>query len=334
MKRRLAFASAMAATVWCGAARADEPETVYLAATCLPEGVSAEALMTILRAELSPRSVSVLTAAPGDMGAGAVVLAVDRCTTTPPSVRIDVWFGAEHRQRAVVLSDVAPDEWTRTLALALAETRLDEGVSKPAPPSAPWEVNERAAPPALPAEAPHPSADPIRVVDRPPSEREREQPQALHFRGKLAFRYATETSTPAAGAFLGMEFRRLGAGASIFGARKSVSAGEITLWVPSATVYYVLAELTGPFRLWGALDVGAAVATGAPHAPTRSDTQASFHAALHAGVGATLWSGKANDVEAGLGVGYASSLRARANGADVVSLDGLLLTAEVGLAFH
>ena len=62
--------------------------------------------------------------------------------------------------------------------------------------------------------------------------------------------------------------------------------------------------------------------------------KASFNAAIHAGVVGTVWRGTSNDVEGGLAVGYASSLRAQANGADVAGLDGLLLTASVGLGFR
>ena len=98
--------------------------------------------------------------------------------------------------------------------------------------------------------------------------------------------------------------------------------------------YYDVARFSERLRLRGALDLGFAIGSGAARAPARGDTEASFNAAGHAGVVGTLWRGESNDVEAGLAVGYASSLRAQANGADAAGQDGLLLTASVGLGFR
>jgi hypothetical protein len=87
-------------------------------------------------------------------------------------------------------------------------------------------------------------------------------------------------------------------------------------------------------RLRGTLDLGFAIASGAPRAPARAETRASFDAALHAGLVMTMFRGTSNDVEAAIAVGYSSSLRAEADGKDAVGLDGLLLTAGFGLGFR
>ncbi|HVW30136.1 MAG TPA: hypothetical protein VHC69_32480 [Polyangiaceae bacterium] len=313
------------ALAWCPSLRARPFDTVYFGGTCLPEGVERDELVKILGAELSPSVIAPLRTIPGQPD-DAVVLAIDRCVETPPSVRISVWHGAERRERVVVLADVPPEDRTRTLALALAETRSDPTVSRPAAPEA--------APPALEPPAvvplPHPVSPPMPVTQPTPTR----EPSSFAFRASLAFRYATETSTPAGGIFLGVGWPRFGAGASVFGARQSVPIGQITLWVTSATAYYDAVQFSERLRLRGTLDLGFAIASGVPRAPARAETQAAFDAALHAGLVATLFRGTANDVEAALAVGYSSSLRARADGKDAVGLDGLLLTAGVGLGFR
>lgn len=309
------------ALAWCPASHARPFDTVYFGGTCLPEGVQRDELVKILSAELSPSAIAPLQSVPG-VSEDDVVLAVDRCVETPPSVRVSVWHGAERRERVVVLADVPQEDRTRTLALALAETRSDPSVSQPAMPEA------VPAPPRPPEVAPPPPPMPMA---QPTPARE---PSSFAFRASLAFRYATETSTPAGGIFLGVGWPRFGAGASVFGARRSVPIGQITLWVTSATAYYDVVQFSERLRLRGTVDLGFAIASGAPRAPARAETQAAFDAALHAGLVTTLFRGKANDVEAALAVGYSSSLRARADGKDAVGLDGLLLTAAVGLGFR
>jgi hypothetical protein len=327
MRRLLALASAALVVSWCGSSRAQLHDAVYFGGTCLPDGVAHDELVKILAAELSPSAVSSLDSV-GSAHADVVVLAVDHCAESPPSARISVWHGADRRERTVVLADVPQEDRTRTLALALAETRLDPAVSRPAAPEpVPWVTR-----------APEPAQSPLPAVDSPPAARrpthdERDELR-LRFRASVAFRHATETSTPAGGVFLGAGWSRIGVGASVFGARKSVDIGQVTLWVTSATAYYDVVRFSERLRARGTLDIGFALASGAPRAPARGDTQASFNAALHAGVVGTLWRGTSNDVEAALAVGYASSLRAQANGADAASLDGLLLTASLGLGFR
>ena len=69
------------------------------------------------------------------------------------------------------------------------------------------------------------------------------------------------------------------------------------------------------------------------HFPAASCRATSGQSDAFAGVVGTLPTGGTNDLQAALSVGYATSLRAQANNVDAVSLDGLLLTAEVGLGF-
>jgi hypothetical protein len=328
MRRLLAFGGALAGVAWCGALYADESEPIYFGGTCLPDGVDYVALLKILRAELSPRPVAPLQSISGASSADVVVLGLNRCTDVPPSVTISVWHGMERRERTVVLADVPEEDRTRTLALALAETRLDPAVSRPANPEpVPWETHQ-----------PDVVGTPSPIIAAPPAAQpisaEKHVRAPWELRASLAFRYATSTSTPAGGVFAGVEWPRFGAGASVFGARRQVPIGEITLWVTSATAYYDLVVFTEWLRVRGTLDLGAAIATGAARTPARGETQSSFNAALHAGIIGTLWRGDANEVQGGLGVGYASSLRAQANGAEAVSMDGLLLTAELGLGFY
>jgi hypothetical protein len=324
MRRRLLVLAGLLVRVsWSFALHAQEQKPIYFGAACLPEGVDPAGLSKVLRAELSPVHVEPLAPISDAVTAEVVVLALDRCTAAPPSVRVSVWHGVEQRDRIVVLADVPPEDRTRTLALALAETLIDPAVSRPAQPEPiPWAPSNVVVQP-----------DRTPIAARPVRAEQRER-SPWKLRGSLAFRYATETSTPAAGVFGGVAWSRVGAGASLFGARRSVSIGEVTLWVPSATAYYDLAVLSERLRLRSVLDLGAAIATGAPRTRASSRTQGSFHAALHANLVGTLWSDDANDVEAALGIGYASSLRAQADGKDVVSLDGLLLTAEISLGFH
>jgi hypothetical protein len=157
---------------------------------------------------------------------------------------------------------------------------------------------------------------------------------AWKLRADLAFRYATSSSTPAGGVAAGIAWPRFGFGANLFGARGTAAIGDVTLWVVSATAFYDLAALSRNLTLRSALECGAAIGTGAPHATVKGGTAAAFHGALEAGVFGSWPMGRENDFEAGVSVGYASSLRAQADGADVVSLDGLLLTGTVGLKFR
>jgi hypothetical protein len=325
MKRSLALAFAIASLSWCGAVRADPRDVVYFGGTCLPEGVEHAALSRILAAELSPRAVAPLAFVRGTVGADVVVLALDECASAPPSVRITVWHGVERRERTVALADIPREDLTRTLALALAETDVDPAVSRPVEPAPiPWVAPAVASPPPPSLPTPPPPESATRPGEEP----------AWKLRASLAFRYATASSTPAGGAAAGIVWPRFGFGASVFGARGSVPVGDVTLWAVSATAFYDLAQLSRHFALRGSLETGAAIATGAPKAQVRGDTAVAFHAALHGGVFGVFRLGDTNDLEGGLSIGYASSLRAQADGADVVSLDGLLLTAEIGLRFR
>jgi hypothetical protein len=126
-------------------------------------------------------------------------------------------------------------------------------------------------------------------------------------------------------------WRDFGFGASLYGARTTVALGDITLWVPAATAFYDLVEWGGYYRLRTSLDLGAALASGTPSGSATGTTESAFHAALHAGIGASWPVGAGADVEGGIALGYASSLRARANNVDEIGMDGLLLGAELGL---
>ena len=323
MRRLFVLAGALACMSWSLPLYAQEQKLIYLGGACLPEGIDDAGLLKVLRAELAPRQVVPLAPISDTAVAEVVVLALDRCTPVPPSVRISVWRGVEHRERTVALADVPLEDRTRTLALALAETLVDPGVSQPAQPEpVPWALSKPITGPA-----------PVPVTARRAIAQQPER-SFWNLRGSLAFRYATETSTPAVGAFAGIDWSRVGGGVTLFGARRSVSIGEITLWVPSATAHYDLAVLSDRLRVRSVLDLGAAIATGAPRAGASSETQGSFHAALLANLVWTPWSSNANNLQGALGVGYASSLRAQADDKDVVSLDGLLLTAEISLGFR
>jgi hypothetical protein len=320
MKCWLARVAVVATISWCG--RANARELVYFGGTCLPEGVEHAALLRILRAELSPREVAPIQFVRGPVDPDVIVLALDECTSTPPSVRITVWHGVERRERIVDLTDIPEDDTTRVLALALAETRVDPAVSRPVEPAPiPWV-----------APAPHvvlPPPVPM-LPQRPPAHDE----PSWKLRADLAFRYATSSSTPAVGAGAGIVWPRFGFGASVFGARGSVPIGDITLWAVSATGFYDLAELSRHIVLRSSAEAGAAFADAAARGQAHADTAVAFHAALHAGVFGIFKVGDVNDLEGGLSAGYASSLRAQANGVDVVSLDGLVFTAQVGLRFR
>jgi hypothetical protein len=328
--------TAVAAVFSAHAVRADQPGHVYLGGTCLPAGVEATALLDIVQAELAPVPVSPLSELGSRVpGNDFVVLALDACVEAPPSVRIVLWRGVERRARLVNLTDVQRPDWTRTLALALAETRANPAVSEVAEAvPVPWApdvttaeaaTNDVPAPESAPAPTtPEGSGFPAHAARRAPS---------FRARATLAFRYAPSTSTPAVGAGVGLAWARVGLGAMLFGARRSVPIGETTLWVPSVTGFFDLLELGAHLRLRSSLDLGAAIATGVPNDHVSGRTTTVFHAALHGGVSGRWALGSGGDVEGGVSVGYASSLRAEADGKDALGLDGLLLTAELGLRF-
>ena len=133
---------------------------------------------------------------------------------------------------------------------------------------------------------------------------------------------------------MGVVWPRFGFGASVFGTSGSAPIGDVTLWVVSATAFYDLAKLSSHFALRSSLETGAAIGSGAPQGQAQGDTAVAFNVALHGGVFGSWQLGDTNAIEGGLSVGYASSLRAQADGVDVASLDGLLLTAEVGVRFR
>jgi hypothetical protein len=155
--------------------------------------------------------------------------------------------------------------------------------------------------------------------------------EGLSIRTVFAFRYAPRTSTPGAGVIAALGWRGFGFGAGLYGARTTVELGDITLWVPVATTFYDFLEWGGYYRVRSSLELGAALASGTPSGSATGTTESAFHAALHAGVAASWPLGKSADVEGSLALGYASSLRARANNVDVIGMDGLLISAELGL---
>jgi hypothetical protein len=318
---------------------------VFFGGTCLPQGVQQASVMRILRAELSPNPAFPLDPWGPPITAVDVVLSIEDCTMSPPSVRIVLWQGTERRERTVDLSDVPPDDWTRALALALAETRADPTVSRSLPAAPPpW-----AMPPALVAQPPVPVPPPPNPEDpdnpdpKPDEDPYRDTAGAEASRGKktdsppltirvaLGFRFATRTGTPAAGVTPSLGWRQFGFGLSLYGARSTVDIGDITLWVPAAVVSYDLLEWGGYYRLRTSLDLGGALGTGTPTGTATGKTELAPHVALHAGVAASWPIGASTDVEGGLALGYASSLRGQVNSVDVIGMDGLLMTAELGL---
>lgn len=346
--RKLALALALGLLTAAGTARAQAPEIrpVFFGGTCLPPGVQQASLMRILRAELAPYPALPLDPFGPPITALDVVLSVEDCTVDPPSLRIVLWQGTERRERTVDLSDVPPEDWTRAMALALAETRIDPSVSHALPAAPPpWAMPPPAAPPPPPpAPVPLPPAPAPPPPDprSPPEDDRRARPRppgndggsSMAIRGTIAFRFATRTSTPAVGATLAIAWSRLGVGASLYGARSAVALGDVTLWAPAAMGFYDLIEWGEYYRLRTAIEVGAALATGTPSGTARGTTESAFHAALHLGVVASWPIATSTDLEGGLGLGYGSSLRARANGEDVVGLDGVLLGTELGLRFR
>jgi hypothetical protein len=199
-------------------------------------------------------------------------------------------------------------------------------VPVPPPPVPPVPPNQEAG------DEPDAADDPNRDDPASKARRARRTSDAtLSLRATLAFRFATRTSTPGAGVTAAVGWRDFGFGASLYGARTTVELGDITLWVPAATAFYDLVEWGGYYRLRTSVELGAALASGTPKGNATGTTESAFHAALHVGVVASWPLGKSVDVEGGLALGYASSLRAQENQVDVIGMDGLLLGAELGL---
>ena len=95
--RTLSFAAAV--TVTAGA-RADEPTVVYVAGTCTPPATTADEVVQILEAELSP--VRVARLAGNSVGETEAVLGLDACSDAPPTCSptpCPAWRAARSRSR-------------------------------------------------------------------------------------------------------------------------------------------------------------------------------------------------------------------------------------------
>ena len=316
---RLCWSAVAGVSFLVGAARAEGTDRVLIAGTCMPEGVTAEALMQTLSAELSPLRVEPLTST--NVTETTPVLGIDDCRETDSAVRISVWNHGERRERTVLLADAAKGTETRALALALAEALRDPAVTRPRPAAPlPWLPPPRSALP-LPID----SRD-----DRAPV-RARASPAGVVPGVDLLFRYMPASSTPAIGAKGELEWDRFGGGLALLGARKSASLGTATLVEIAALASLDAFEFGEGTSIRVRGELGAAIAVGSPSGAAAGHTRAAVHAALLGGVAQVVPLTTGLELALFVGGGYASSLNADADGRRIAGLNGGFFETSAGV---
>jgi hypothetical protein len=316
--RTLSFAAAVTVTV---GARADEPTVVYVAGTCTPPATTADEVVQILEAELSP--VRVARLAGNSVGETEAVLGLDACSDGPPSARISVWRHGQRRERTIVLADAVPGLESRTLALALAEALRDPRVTAPAPAAPePWSA------PRAPTPPPPPHAQPVPDAGRrtPPS-----QGPALVPHAGLIFRYMPASTTPALGIDGRVTWKRLDLGLLALGAQHNDALGTATLVGIAATASVDLVAFTRTTFLRLGAEFGAAISTGTPSANAVGHTHVAPHVATLATIAQYLPMDGGYDLEGFAGGGFGYSRSVTVEGTTVMSFGGGLITVGLGL---
>jgi hypothetical protein len=302
-----------------GTARAEDASVVYVGGPCAPPGVLMPRVILILGAELAPTSVAtlgVILPRPSD-----TLLGIDECTDAPPSARVTLWQRGERRERTVILTDVAPEMRSRTLALALAETLRDpEKTSPVAPGPPPWSAALSILPatrPAFESEAHTDRADRAEPAFGPWASAEG--------------RFALAESTPVLGLAGGLAWKRVALGLVALGTRQRASIGAVSLGALAGRANVDALELDPHVRLRLTADLGIAAGTGSPDPAATGHSATSLHASLAVGIAPIIPVAPRWAFEGFAGAGYASSLTARVDGSDATSLAGWFLSATVGV---
>lgn len=333
---------------------------VSIAAPCPIEGITIDAVVAILRAQLAPMLVEQGTTS-RDAPQRLVEVTVDACSTNHADLLVVIRYRGARHSIQTTLADVVPAARDRTLALALAEAiehELSSG-AEDLPPSvagataapAPPTVTESGGPSggaplasnsveALPPAPLSPPTTEQAAPDRAPGPRPRSEaalprkPFALGLLAEPLFRYAFKTSTPYAGLEAGAGGARVGFRLRVLASERSVRDGS--LW-QGALLGVFSAEwlrITDQASLRSEVELGAALAAphSSPPAVGRSTTSAHCGVATYLELEAPLSSRWALRSE--LGVGLASSLTSQAYSSDVLSLSGVFLQTAFGIAWN
>lgn len=324
-----------------------------VSAACVVPGTSMQSMLGILRAELAPLEVSAIGTAPVLASPLDIAVAIDACRAAPPAARVAVTRGRTRREQWIELGDVAVAARDRALALALAESVqglasgvADESTAPPAnghpAPVATEGTGARDASAAVDrrASAPQPRApssgqtEPVAGASQPagPEPKTQRGPfdDPLSLRVGPLFRYTPRTSTPFFGAGAGIGWRRLAFGLRGLAARDTVPLG-------SAWEAGILATAAADWLLLGShaavrsgVELGAALAKGKPVQPAVGRLAASPHWGVTTSLRLVSPLDPKWDLEALVGGGYASSLTARVDGRDFMSLGGWFVQAALG----
>jgi hypothetical protein len=310
-------------TMLLGTARAEEAMTVYLGGSCMPPGTSADEVLRMLEAELSPVRVRPFTSVEATRD-GDAILGIDGCMDAPLGARVSVTRHGERRERFVALSDAAPGTLGRTLSLALAEAARDPKATDPVPEAWPLGASRAAVvsiaqkTPAPSNEAPH-APGPLGSGVTP--------------RAGVLFRFMPASSTPALGLDAGVAYGRVTAGLMMLAARRTESLGAATLVAIAGSASLDVVDLGTFVKARVAGELGAAIGSPSPNATAVGHTRAALHGALLGGLASALPVGDGYGLETFIGGGYASSLNANADGRRLGSLGGGLLAVEMGIQF-
>ena len=295
----------------------------------MPPGTSLPDTLAILQAELAPVRVASLGDMPPDSGRTRVVIGIDSCTVDPPGARITVWTDNVPRVRSVSLSDIGPDARDRTLALALAEATRDFAFpdlrAKALPADAPA-ANDVATPEPIPAIRRKESTTPME--EAPPHDG---APVSAVPRALGLFRFVAAPATLLGGAEIGIAWRRVSVSVAGLATGRSTSLGDATLYTLFASPSFDVVDFGARTALRITGELGIAGGNGSAIAPATGSSATSLHAAASAGMATVLRFGDGWVFEGTLSAGYASSLTLRAEGSELIGLNGFFAGASAGV---
>jgi hypothetical protein len=147
------------------------------------------------------------------------------------------------------------------------------------------------------------------------------------------FRFVAAPSTVLGGAEIGIAWRRVSVSIAGLATGRSTSLGDATLYTLFASPSFDVVNFGAVTALRVTGELGIAAGNGSAIAPATGSAATSLHAGASAGVATVLRFGDGWAFEGTLSAGYASSLTLRAEGSELIGLNGFFAGASAGVRF-